>query len=49
MTCEQMKCERCPDVQQNLHSDGFITRIGNKCINFEGIFGIFMTESKTRF
>lgn len=34
MTCEQMNCERWPDVRENLQSDGFITRIQNECINF---------------
>lgn len=34
MTCEQMKCERWPDVHGNLQSDGFITGIRNECINF---------------
>lgn len=45
MTCEQMKCERWPDVRENLQSDGFITRVENKCINFIGLFRFLRQKS----
>lgn len=45
MTCEQMKCERWPDVRENLQSDGFITRLENKCINFIGLFRFLRQKS----
>jgi uncharacterized short protein YbdD (DUF466 family) len=35
MTREQMKCERWLDGRENSQSEGFITRIENKCINFQ--------------
>ena len=48
MTCEQMKCERWLDGRENSQSEGFITRIENKCIKFKPVKKLSLTSERIK-